>query len=158
MTGARQHPQLVLTADQAARICAERGANFTPLRRRVFETLLNFEKPASAYDLMRALREELGRPVAPPTAYRALAFLQEQGLVLRVGSLAAFVPAFGPKASAAQALCLCQQCGAVAPLELAEIEPQLSSRAAEHGFQLGKSVIELQGTCADCHMSSRRPS
>lgn len=75
MTEARQHPQPVLTADHAARICAERGANFTPLRWRVFEALLNFGKPASAYDLMRALRDELGRPVAPPTAYRALAFL-----------------------------------------------------------------------------------
>lgn len=87
MTEARQHPRHVLTADQAARICAERGANLTPLRRRVFEALLKSQKPASAYDLMRALRQELGRPVTPPAAYRALAFLQEQGLVLRLGSL-----------------------------------------------------------------------
>lgn len=45
MTGARQHLQPVLTVDQAARICAERGANSTLLHRRVFEALRKLWNP-----------------------------------------------------------------------------------------------------------------
>ena len=89
MPGAKLH----LSAEDVARLCVERGVKFTPLRRQAFDTLAQFGKPVTAYDLLRAMREKLGRPVAPPTGYRALAFLQEQGFVLRMESLSAYLPA-----------------------------------------------------------------
>lgn len=147
--------KLHLSAEDVARLCVERGVKFTPLRRQAFETLAQLGKPATAYDLLRAMREKLGRPVAPPTAYRALTFLQKQGFVLRIESLSAYLPASAAMAAPIQVLCLCRYCGAASQLPMTEHDLVLSARAADTGFRIGRSFIELLGTCADCDTSGR---
>ena len=67
----------------AERLCALRGARLTKLRRRVLELVWRSHDPVGAYAILDALRED-GRAAAPPTVYRALDFLSEQGLVHRI--------------------------------------------------------------------------
>lgn len=65
--------------EQIESICAERGVRLTPQRRRVFELICSNRRASSAYELLEQLKES--EPQAkPPTVYRALDFLLEQGL------------------------------------------------------------------------------
>jgi len=75
--------------EQAALLCQQRGARLTELRRRVLEIIWNSPAPLGAYAILDILRDE-GRPGAPPTVYRALDFLLEQGLIHRLASLNVF--------------------------------------------------------------------
>jgi len=78
-----------LSADLSAaeQLCAERGVRLTTLRRRVLELVWSSEKPLGAYDILAVLSEADRRRAAPPTVYRALGFLLNNGLVHRIASL-----------------------------------------------------------------------
>ena len=76
--------------DRAEAICEHRGANLTELRRHVLGMILDAAAPTGAYDLLDRLRQTR-RGAAPPTVYRTLDFLLEQGLIHRVERLSAFV-------------------------------------------------------------------
>jgi Fur family transcriptional regulator, zinc uptake regulator len=76
--------------DRAEAVCAHRGAKLTELRRQVLGLVLDAASPLGASDLLdRLLQWRSG--AAPPTVYRALDFLLEQGLIHRVERLSAFV-------------------------------------------------------------------
>src|ERR1700747_2134269 len=64
---------------QAETLCGQRGARLTPLRERSCPS----HQPLGAYELLDKLTED-GRKPAPPTVYRALEFLLEQGLIHRI--------------------------------------------------------------------------
>ena len=76
--------------DRAEAVCEHRGAKLTELRRHVLGMILNAASPTGAYDLLDKLRQTR-RGAAPPTVYRTLDFLLEQGLIHRVERLSAFV-------------------------------------------------------------------
>lgn len=79
------HSQCVSTAlAEADALCARQGVRLTELRRRVLELVWQSHKPLGAYDILAVLSETDGRRAAPPTVYRALDFLQENGLVHRI--------------------------------------------------------------------------
>lgn len=139
-----------LTADRVAQICAGRGVRFTPLRRMALEVLLESGGPVGAYDLLEALGQRLGRHLAPATAYRALNFLLEQGFVSRIETRNAFVPSTHPEDRGTGAFFLYDDCGATVELDLGGFGDALSEQAEAMGFQVGRRVIELQGTCASC--------
>src|SRR5918999_799750 len=92
--------------DRAAVLCDQRGARLTPLRRRVLELVWRGHEPVGAYDLLA----QMGR-AAPPTVYRALDFLIEQGLVHRIESLNAYVGCDRPEAAHASQFLICTDCG-----------------------------------------------
>ena len=64
---------------QAEKLCAQRNVRLTPQRLEVLRLMSLQQGAISAYDLLDLLRES--EPQAkPPTVYRALDFLLEQGL------------------------------------------------------------------------------
>ncbi len=140
---------------RAALLCDQRGTRLTELRRQVLGLVLDSDKPTGAYDLLDRLRASHKR-AAPPTIYRALDFLLEQGLIHKVERLAAFVGCVHPADKddhghhhAAQFL-ICQQCGRVTELEERQINKALTHAARGVGFRLASSCIEAVGTCALC--------
>lgn len=137
-----------LTRAQA--LCATRGAKLTDLRRQVFELVLESHRPAGAYDLVARLGEAGGKPVAPQTVYRALDFLMEQGLVHRIASLNAFVGCSHPDTSHAGQFLICTRCREVAELGDPGAVGMLAARAAERGFAVQSTSVELTGICAAC--------
>ena len=71
---------------QAEKICAQRNVRLTPQRLEVLRLMSLQDGAISAYDLLDLLRE--AEPQAkPPTVYRALDFLLEQGFVHKVESV-----------------------------------------------------------------------
>ena len=69
----------------AEKLCAQRGVRLTPQRLEVLRLMSLQQGAISAYDLLDLLRDK--EPQAkPPTVYRALEFLLEQGFVHKVES------------------------------------------------------------------------
>lgn len=142
-----------LLAEAEAR-CEAKGARLTELRREVLGLILDAPGPTGAYELLDRLRERRGA-AAPPTVYRALDFLQEQGLVHRIQSLSAFVGCVEEHGHdhAAQFL-ICRLCGQVTEIEDHELAHALAAAAARVGFTVSAATIEASGTCSACRISA----
>ena len=134
----------------AERICGERAQKLTPIRRHVLQALLKSHKPLGAYEIIERLGLKGPRP-APITAYRALEFLRENGLVHRIESRNAFVACVHNHAARALVVFLiCERCGAVGEASSEEVTSTLTSAARAAGFTPKSPVIELTGICTHC--------
>ena len=133
----------------AERLCARRGVRLTKLRRRVLECVWRSHAPVGAYEILDALRTD-SRRAAPPTAYRALAFLMEQGLVHRLESRSAYIGCAMPAAPHSGQFLICGACGAVAEVADSAIAQTVARRTEELGFSLHGETIELTGLCPQC--------
>ena len=144
------HDRCVAAAlDAAERLCKARGARLTKLRRRVLELVWSSHRPVGAYDLLRRLSRERDG-AAPPTVYRALDFLLDQGLIHRIESRNAFVGCADPTRHHAGQFLLCADCGVAAELDDPAINEAIARRAAALGFVVEDRTIELRGLCPQC--------
>jgi Fur family zinc uptake transcriptional regulator len=145
-----RHQQCVDDALRAAeQLCASRGRKLTPLRRRVLELIWSRHEPARAYDILEQLDGE-GRSGAPPTVYRALEFLLDNGLVHRIQSLNAYVGCGEPATSHAGQFLICRGCNAVGELDDPDIESLIAGKAGATGFDVERQTIEIMGLCPEC--------
>lgn len=135
--------------DRAAALCEQRGSKLTEIRRRVLELVWRNHAPVGAYDLLDEIRKD-GRIAAPPTVYRALDFLREQGLVHRLESLNAFVGCTRPDRTHVSQFLICTGCQAVAELDAPEVGSAVSQSAAKAGFVVDRMTIEMHGLCPAC--------
>lgn len=148
------HGRCVATAlGEADAVCAGRGTRLTDLRRRVLELIWSSHAPIGAYQLMELLGKERGR-VAPPTVYRALDFLTENGLVHRIESLNAFIGCPAPNTTHHAYFLICRDCRQVAEFDDAELSATLDRRVAEAGFAPDSERVEIVGTCAQCRLAA----
>ena len=131
-------------------LCRERGVHFTEVRRRLLEALWQAGQPLGAYDLMRLLEAALARKMTPPTVYRTLEFLMDQGLVSRIESRNAFVPCAHPEHPHACVFFVCDKCSTSLEVENTGIDHLLAEDVTTLGFQVDRRVVELQGLCARC--------
>ncbi|MDI5984885.1 transcriptional repressor [Halomonas sp. M4R5S39] len=134
---------------QAERQCQRRGVRFTPIRRRVLEMIADSPGGLKAYDLLDRLATEHAA-ARPPTIYRALEFLIDQGLVHRIESLNAYVACPCPEHAHGFQLLICRHCGRVEELHLDDVNAQLAQRARDLGFRVDRQTIELLGHCEVC--------
>lgn len=146
--------------DRAAAQCASRGAQLTPLRRQVLRLVMAAEQPVGAYALLDQLKAERGG-AAPPTVYRALDFLLEQGLIHKLERLNAFLPCV--EASHAHGhgdhdhphqFLICKRCGATTELTDHAAAHALEAAATRAGFRVERMTVELEGVCARCSEAS----
>jgi Fur family zinc uptake transcriptional regulator len=135
--------------DRAAALCETRGARFTALRRRVLEIVWRAHAPVGAYEILQTLQAE-GRAGAPPTVYRALEFLLEQGLVHRLDSLNAFMGCAHPERRHISEFLICTGCERVAEIDDARLRDAVAHSATAAGFAVRRLTIELQGLCPSC--------
>ncbi len=139
---------------QARAICSAQGARLTPLREQVLRLVWQSHKAVGAYELLGQLRNAGDKPAAPPTIYRALDFLQEQGLVHRIASLNAFIGCHHPGAPHPGNFLICRRCQQVFELPEQLLQVALREQAAAADFQIKSTRIEIQGLCAACQRES----
>ncbi|ACO76351.1 zinc uptake transcriptional regulator, Fur family [Azotobacter vinelandii CA] len=135
---------------EAENLCSRQGVRLTALRRRVLELVWQSHRPLGAYDILAVLSEQDGRRAAPPTVYRALDFLLEQGLVHRIASLNAFVGCNRPDRAHQGQFFICRQCHAAIELEGSAISESILDSARELGFRVEGQTVEVVGLCANC--------
>ena len=151
---AHDHGSCVETAlDRAETVCSTRGVRLTELRRQVLELIWRRHEPVGAYDLLDALKVT-HRRAAPPTVYRALDFLIDQGLVHRLESLNAYIGCTKPEELHAGQFLICTRCDSIGELDDAEIAEAVIRRAATLGFTVERQTIEVRGICAQCSADS----
>jgi len=133
----------------AERICAERGTRFTDLRRRILTMIWQGHKAVKAYDLLDQLANE-GGSAKPPTVYRALDFLMEEGLVHKIESLNAYIGCPHPGDNHISQFLICDKCGNVQEVTSEDLTVAVSSSANVAGFQISRQTLELHGVCKGC--------
>ena len=158
---AHDHDHTLCVADAldvAATVCRQRGARLTELRKRVLSLVWESHAPIGAYELIDKLARarsgddngETVARVAPPTVYRALDFLMEQGLVHRIESLNAFVGCQNPDHPHRGYFLICEDCGCAHELKGSGLDADLRERAGALGFAVNHITIEVTGLCPDC--------
>lgn len=135
--------------NQAKQLCQQNNLRLTPVRQRVLELIWQSHQPLGAYQILEQLAAE-GFNSAPPTVYRALEFLLEQGLAHRITSLNAFIGCNHPGQNHQGHFLICRQCGSAQELQLEPLAQQLEGQAQLHGFKIEAETIELSGLCPNC--------
>ena len=149
MHGNHQHAHCIEEAITTAnRICEERGLRFTGLRRRVLELIWENHGSAKAYDLLENLGGDYS--AKPPTVYRTLGFLQENGLVHKINSLNAYVGCSHPLKHKDCFFLICSACNEVEECCGSSVAEALRSMASEQNFRPDHTTLEIEGRCVDC--------
>ncbi|MCY4277998.1 MAG: Fur family transcriptional regulator [Gammaproteobacteria bacterium] len=138
----------------AESLCATRGSKLTAIRRQVLELLWDSSRATGAYELIEALKRKHGRPVAPPTVYRALEFLISQRLVSKIESRNAYIPCAHPERPHDCLFFICSRCGESTEFEDPRIAQALAEDAATFGYRVTRPVVELEGTCENCMLTA----
>jgi Fur family transcriptional regulator, zinc uptake regulator len=141
--------------DRAAQLCTKRGARLTELRREVLALVWRGHEPVGAYAILDALRRSHPK-AAPPTVYRALDFLIEQGLIHRLASLNAYMGCAYPDEPHVSQFLICAGCGTTAELEESAITAAVLRHADKLGFAVEQQTIEVRGFCSRCRRDATK--
>jgi len=133
----------------AESLCAQRGRRLTPIRRKVLELLLRHGRSLKAYELLDAMRA-VHPGAAPPTVYRALEFLMDEGLIHRLDAVNAWTACHDAAGAPHDLLVVCTGCGAVAEVSDPAMSRQLAERVAQTGFALATHETEIRALCPQC--------
>lgn len=150
--GFTNHDHAACISDNLARVdekCSETGLQFTPVRRRVLEILLEEHRALGAYDILDKLRKE-GLGSQPPVAYRALDFLVSNGFAHKIENLNAFIACNRPGDEHAPAFLICLKCDSVAETHTELTKGQIGRVAKDASFQIDRIVVEVEGVCPQC--------
>jgi Fur family zinc uptake transcriptional regulator len=131
-------------------ICAAKSVRLTPLREAVLRVLLSSHKALGAYDIIEKLQLD-GRRLAPISVYRIIDVLLGAGLAHRLESRNAFFACLSEHEDANSMLVLvCESCRRVAEAEAPDVWQAIKRLTQSSGFAVTDTVLEIQGTCADC--------
>lgn len=128
--------------------CEQTGGRWTAPREGVFRLLLQAPGALKAYDLVSAYRP-FGRVASPATVYRALEFLQSQGLVHRLETNNAYIACAHPTPGHDAQFAICDRCGASTELPIHDNSSTLAI-AEKRGFHVRTILVELRGICPIC--------
>ncbi len=116
----------------------------------IYGALRSADGPMTAYQVLDAVREQ--GITAPPTVYRALARLVDEGLAHRVESINAYVACtHSHHGDRAVIFAICDNCGMVDEIEDAEAIDRLRAAADSEDFSVERMAIEVHGSCGNCH-------
>ena len=133
----------------AAEHCLKNGANLTDLRRQVLDLVLAHDGVVKAYQILSDLQQARGS-AAPPTVYRALEFLVEQGILHRVEALNGYVVCRHLDCAHPSVILTCRVCGKVDEMAADEGFMTLRQLCAGHGFEMDEQQLLLNGRCVQC--------
>lgn len=120
----------------------------------IYGALRSAEGPMTAYQVLDAVREH--GITAPPTVYRALNRLVEEGLAHRVESINAYVAcAHAHHSHEAVVFAICENCGQVSEIEDDAAIAELRQSAEKSGFEAQRIAVEIRGLCGPCRAAEQ---
>ena len=154
--------------EEAKLQCQSNGVRFTTLRQQIYKMILQAQQPVGAYDLITELQQARtqniaqsgtqSKNVAPPTVYRSLDFLLQQGLIHQLTSLNAYIPCCHPRSQHTAAFFICESCQHVQECSSLPVQEVMNYAKEDVGFEVSQSVIELRGVCQSCQLTSSATS
>ena len=146
--------------------CARNGAQVTPRREQVLDSVLQLDGVIKAYTVLAQMQRESSNVIAPPTAYRALDFWAEQGVLHKIPAVNGYIlcshirhkcgsgcTAHGSHDS--NFILVCTDCGTVDEQSLTSEWRALHKAAEATGFALNEEYVVLAGTCAKCRTKAQ---
>ena len=127
----------------------------TALRRDVVGIFAEADQPLGAYAIIQKLSDAQKRSIAPPTVYRTLDFLVENGFVVKIESRQAFVACdhLGHDHDHHGLLFSCGKCGRATEIDSSAIDGEVAAIAKKLAFAVERKVFEIDGFCADCRQA-----
>jgi Fur family zinc uptake transcriptional regulator len=141
---------------QVEAACQGRGLQMTALRREVVGIFADAGQPLGAYAIIQKLSEAQNRIVAPPTVYRTLDFLVDNGFVVKIESRQAYVACdhIGHDHDHHGIVFSCLKCGRTVEVDSHAVDHAIQAMAETLDFKIERKVFEVAGTCADCRTKS----
>lgn len=115
----------------------------------ILDVLKSSDAPMTAYQILECLRAD-EPDIAPPTVYRALAGLTDQGRAHRLESLKSFVPCRCSHHKSLPVLAICEDCGLVDEHDGGDLLPKLASIVSPSQFKAARHIVEIHGRCVKC--------
>ena len=134
---------------KADMICNDKGLRFTDLRRRVLEMIWQNHGPAKAYDILDKLRED-ETSAKPPTVYRTLDFLLENGLVHKLSSINSYIGCSHPLKHNECYFLICNKCSEIRECCNSALAQAIFSTSSKNKFKPKHITLEIQGECQEC--------
>ena len=144
-------------AEAVEAACITQKLRLTPARQDVLKILASATGPLGAYGILAEMPKPGGKVAAPPTVYRALEFLLDNGFVHRLESRNAYARCGHVGHAHLGVMLICERCGRSAEVEDAALETRLAAAAKATGFRPSRRVVELQGLCRECSVISLLP-
>lgn len=139
--------------EQARSLCEKEGVRFTKLREQVFALIWQSHKPITAYQLLDQIKDS-DFSATPPTVYRTLDFLLEQGLIHRINSLNAFIGCCHPGDRHTGTFIICEECEQAEEVDNHDIRAAIKTVSDEHHFEMKRYVTEIYGVCPQCQSAA----
>ncbi len=135
-------------------LCGKRGLQLTALRRQITEIVAGAPAPLTAYEIIEKLARLQGKAVGPPTVYRTLDFLTENGFVVKLESRNAYARCDHPGHHHHGILLICTRCGRTEEIDSPALDEILAETARASIFSVGRRMVELEGLCAACQAAA----
>lgn len=141
------------------------GAQITPLREQVLDIVLQSEGVIKAYTVLAQMQRVSDSVVAPPTAYRALDFWADLGVLHKIPAVNGYVLCSHVRHECSSHchehhqehnssfILVCTQCGAVDEQSLSREWGALHEAALAAGFLVQKEHVVLTGLCQLCRQA-----
>jgi len=124
----------------------------TESRAQVLELIWQSHRPIGAYTILEMVSAVSAKRVAPPTVYRALEFLLEQGFIHQIKSLNAFLGCPTPHLphNHQSYFLICKKCGNAMEFYDDNISQKIRKLAKGMGFLVKAESLEVTGICSAC--------
>ncbi|MEO8803682.1 MAG: transcriptional repressor [Rudaea sp.] len=134
---------------EVAAACDTRGLRLTEIRSQVLELIADSRKPVKAYDLLDRLKDARSN-AAPPTVYRALDFLLDNGFIHKLQSINAYVSCHHPSVVHQVPFLICDVCESATEICDERVADLLNDQARDLGFRPRAQTLEVHGVCKSC--------
>ena len=131
------------------KLCKSNNLKLTALRKQVLELILSKKGLVKAYDLLDDLKK-IQPNAKPPTIYRSLDFLEENGFIHKLQSLNAFIKCTHPKEHDNCYFLICKKCNNIEEVCSSKIDKVVSNTSKEKNFSPQHVTIEISGICHNC--------
>lgn len=140
--------------------CRHNGTTITALREQVLDIVLHMSGVIKAYHVLAQMQQHSPSPVAPPTAYRALDFWAEHGVLHKIPAVNGYILCSHVQHDCTEHchegehhsafVLVCTECGAVDEQSLSSQWAALQAGVAASGFVLQEEHVVLTGRCRQC--------
>jgi len=134
---------------KAEALCEVNGLKLTKLRKQVLKLIWRKSGYVKAYDLLDELKK-IDPSAKPPTIYRTLDFLIENGLIHKLQSLNAFIGCHHPHEHDECYFLICDSCQKIEECCSKKINNVVALTSKNNNFIPNKVTFEIAGTCQNC--------
>ena len=130
-------------------ICQDKGLRFTEIRKFILRLIWENHKPSKAYDLLDKI-SKMNYSAEPPTIYRALDFLMDNGFIHKINSLNAYIGCVHPLKHNQCYFIICKNCNHVEECCDESITNSIQKTLSVNRFSHKDITLEISGDCYDC--------